>query len=263
MDFFLCLRLATVEAWRGADYDIHADGAGELPGPRHYEPGAGKPMDYTAARERMVDTQLRPNAITDTRILTAMLDVARETFVPATLRNMAYLDEDLPLGGEGGASRFLMEPMTFAKLVQLADIAADDLVLDVGAATGYTSAVISRLCGAVVGLEADESLASDATDALAEGGFDNVAVFTGPLEAGFASQGPYDVIIFEGAVEQVPDVFFAQLRDGGRLAAVVQDGPIGRATLFVKTGDNISGSVAFDANIRTLPGFARAPEFVF
>ena len=220
-------------------------------------------MDYTTARERMVDNQLRPNAVTDTRILTTMLDVEREKFVPASLHAMAYLDEDLPLGGEGGASRFLMDPMTFAKLVQLAGIGADDLVLDVGAATGYTSAVISRLCGAVVGLEADENLATRATDSIADEGFDNVAVFTGPLEAGFAAQGPYDVIVLEGAVEQVPEGLFAQLREGGRLIAVVQDGPIGRATLFVKTGDKISSSVAFDANIRALPGFARAPKFVF
>lgn len=220
-------------------------------------------MDYKAARERMVDNQLRPNAVTDTRILTTMLGVEREKFVPASLHNMAYLDEDLPLDGEGGAAQFLMEPMTFAKLVQLAGIGADDLVLDVGVVTGYTSAVISRFCGAVVGLEVDENLATRATDVLAGEGFDNVAIFAGPLEAGFASQGPYDVIVLEGAVEQVPEGFFGQLREGGRLVAVVQDGPIGRATLFVKTDGRISSSIAFDANIQPLPGFARTPEFVF
>lgn len=220
-------------------------------------------MDYTTARERMVVSQLRPNAVTDSRILQAMLDVEREKFVPAALRPMAYLDEDLLIEDTSGEARFLMEPMTFARLLQLAEITDDDLVLDIGAATGYSSAVISRLALAVVGLESDEELAERASAALIDQGIDNVAVFTGDLAAGFADQGPYDVIVLEGSVETIPQGLFGQLRDGGRLVAVVQDGPIGRATLYRKSAGSVSGAPAFDANIRALPGFAVPPAFVF
>lgn len=153
--------------------------------------------------------------------------------------------------------------MTFARLLQLADIDSDALVLDVGTTGGYTAAVISRLASAVVGLEADEEMAGWATSNLVEQGVDNVAVFSGPLNAGYREQGPYDAIILEGAVEEIPQTFFEQLREGGRLVAVVQDGPIGRATLFLKQDGLVSSSVAFDANVQPLPGFERAREFVF
>lgn len=106
-------------------------------------------------------------------------------------------------------------------------------------------------------------MAGWATSNLVEQGVDNVAVFSGPLNAGYREQGPYDAIILEGAVEEIPQTFFEQLREGGRLVAVVQDGPIGRATLFLKQDGLVSSSVAFDANVQPLPGFERAREFVF
>ncbi|MFN0263555.1 protein-L-isoaspartate O-methyltransferase family protein [Tepidamorphus sp. 3E244] len=220
-------------------------------------------MNFTQQRERMVDTQLRPNAVTDNRILGAMLNVPREEYVASSVREMAYLDEDLPAGDQTGSGRYLMQAMTFARLLQLADISQDDLVLDVGATGGYTSAVIARLCSAVVGLEASEEAANWAISNLADQSVDNVAMFVGPLEQGYADQGPYDVIVLEGAVHEVPQALFDQLREGGRLVAVVQEGPVGRATRFEKSGGEISSAVAFDANIEALQGFAKQPEFVF
>ena len=160
-------------------------------------------MDFELARERMVESQLRPNAVTDTRLLLAMLQVEREKFVPASLRPIAYLDEDLVVSEatSEAPARFMVEPMVFARLIQLAEITADDLVLDIGAATGYSSAVISRLASAVVGIESDEALAERAAGTLMEEGIDTVAIFHDALTDGFAEQGPYDVIVLEGSVE--------------------------------------------------------------
>ena len=220
-------------------------------------------MDFVDSRARMVDSQLRPNAVTDSRIIQAMLDVRREAFVPAAKRPLAYLDDDLLVSTPQSGGRYLMEPMIFARLLQLADISADDLVLDVGVATGYSAAVISRLASAVVGLESDAELAEQASSSLMSEGYDNVAVFTGALEAALTDQAPYDVIVVEGAVGQVPDSLLAQLRDGGRLVAVVQAGPVGHATLFRKIDSTCEGAVSFDANIRPLPGFARPQSFEF
>jgi len=210
----------------------------------------------------MVESQIRTNDVTERRLVAAMSEVARERFVPASLRELAYIDEDVPLK-EAGSGRWLMEPMPFAKLVQLADIAPTDLVLDVGCGTGYSTAILARLADSVVGLESDPDLAGRAETLLVEDGVGNAAVVTGDLAAGYPTQGPYDVIVLEGAAEQIPDGLFAQLRDGGRLVAAMVEGPIGKATLFQKIGDDISARVAFDINVQKLPGFEKTPEFVF
>ncbi len=222
-------------------------------------------MDFELARERMVESQLRPNAVTDTRLLVAMLEVEREKFLPASLRPVAYLDEDLVISDEtpGGPARFIVEPMVFARLVQLAGIGPDDLVLDVGAASGYSSAVIARLASAVVGIESDSVLAERAAAILMEEEVDTVAVFNESLAEGFAEQGPYDVIVLEGSVEVIPDDLVAQLRDGGRLVCVLREGPVGRGMLYRKVGNDLSGTAEFDANTLPLPGFDKEPAFVF
>jgi protein-L-isoaspartate(D-aspartate) O-methyltransferase len=216
-------------------------------------------VDFQALRVKMVDGQIRTTDVTDTAILTAMLEVAREAFVPAELKPLAYMDEDIALGG----GRFLMRPSPFARLVQLCGVRAGDLVLDVGCGRGYSSAILARVAGFVVGLESDAALAAEATRALAEAGCDNVSVIEGALAGGHAAQAPYDAIVIEGAVDAVPPALFDQLKEGGRLVAVVGEGISGRATVWVKDEGLVSPRVAFNAAVPMLDAFRREPAFVF
>ena len=213
----------------------------------------------------MVDGQLRTTDVNNPAVIEAVLAVPREEFVPRAKAELAYIDEDIEVSsaGNGNPPRFLMEPAPFAKLVQLADIRPSDFVLDIGCATGYSSAVLSRLAGSVVAVESDHELAQTATETLSRLGFDNVAVVEGPLNEGYPAEAPYDVILVGGAVDQLPDDLFAQLRDGGRLVAVVGEGNSGIAQLFLKTGETVSGRRAFNAAVRRLPGFERAAAFQF
>lgn len=215
--------------------------------------------DYVRARTNMVENQLRPNRVTDERLLAAMAEVPREAFVPEVLRGTACVDEDLPLGG----GRYLMEPVVFARLVQAARITAADVVLDVGCATGYSAAVLARLAATVVALEEDAGLRARAEANLAELEVTDATVVAGPLRDGFADQAPYDVIVIEGAVEAVPEALSDQLGEGGRLVAVVGEGAVGRAALFLRVDGVLSRRDLFDAAVPRLPGFEVAPGFVF
>lgn len=221
--------------------------------------------DYTVARLNMVESQIRPSDVHDTRLIAAMADVPRERFVPPSMAGIAYMDEDLLLTepGGGGAARYLMEPRVFAKLVQLCEIDPSDVVLDVGCATGYSAAVLARLASAVVALESDQDLAALADTALTELGADNAAGVAGPLEQGYPSQGPYDVIFFNGSVPAVPQAIKEQLKDGGRLVAVETEDGVGRARLYVRSDGTVTGRTAFDAAVNPLPGFEVAEAFTF
>jgi protein-L-isoaspartate(D-aspartate) O-methyltransferase len=216
-------------------------------------------VDFQDLRVKMVDGQVRTTDVTDAALLAALLDIPREEFVPADRRALAYVDEDIGIGG----GRFLMRASPFAKLVQLADIRDGDLVLDVGCGTGYSSAVLARLAGFVVALESDGVLAAEANRLLAANGCDNVSVIEGPLAAGHAAQAPYDVIIIEGAVDEVSPQLMAQLKDGGRLVAVVGQGNSGRATIWIKEAGLVSSRIVFNAAVPLLDAFRREPAFVF
>lgn len=222
-------------------------------------------IDYARARRNMIESQLRPNGVNDRRVLGALLAVPRERFVPAPRRPLSYIDEDVMVkeGSDQEPARWLMEPMAFARLIQLADIRGRELVLDVGCGSGYSTAVLAQLADSVVGLDSDEELAASAEAALVELEVTNAAIVTGPLAEGYASQAPYDVIVLEGAVEHIPETLFGQLRDGGRLVAVVRQGPVGRATLFQSVAGTVSSRPAFDISIHPLPGFQRPPAFAF
>ncbi|MBX3578083.1 MAG: protein-L-isoaspartate O-methyltransferase [Rhizobiaceae bacterium] len=222
-------------------------------------------VDFSQQRIKMVDGQLRTTDVTSQPLLAAMLKVPRETFVGAPKRDLAYIDEDLEIASPraGSGARYLMEPSPFARLVQLAEIGPGDFVLDVGCGSGYSSAVISQLAGSVIALESDPSLADFATSALASLGHDTVVVVQGALEQGYASEAPYDVIMVEGAVDHIPDALFDQLKEGGRLVAVVGEGNAGEARVYVKSHGSVTGRRAFNAAVKPLPGFKREMAFEF
>lgn len=222
-------------------------------------------IDFAELRRGMVDGQVRVNDVTDLRIVGAMLDIPRERFVPDHLRSLAYIDDDLLIRPEadGKPARYLMEPMVFAKLLQLADIQEDELVLDVAGGTGYPAAILSRLCGQVISVDDDAAFTAASNASLADLGISNVASFTGPQAAGWASEAPYDVIFINGAIEEVPASLTAQLKEGGRLVAVVGQGGAGRAVAFTKVGGALSERVAFNAAVPVLPAFVAPPHFTF
>ena len=221
--------------------------------------------DFQEQRVKMVDGQVRTTDVTDLAIIDAMLSVPREEFVPARRRELAYIDEDIEVtpAADGRGARFLMEPSPFARLVQLARVRPSDFVLDVGCATGYSSAVLSRLASFVVALESDSALAGRANTVLPKLGYDNIAVVEGPLAEGYASEAPYDVIFINGAVDRTPQALFDQLKDGGRLVAVVGHGNTGRAMLYRKDDGVVSSRSAFNAAIKPLGEFGVAPVFEF
>lgn len=221
--------------------------------------------DYAEARAHMVASQVHPNDVTDPRLLDAMREMPREAFVPARLKSVAYIDEDLPLTEPGdGAPRYLMEPMPFARLVHLARVKPGDLVLDVGCATGYSSAILSRLADSVVALESDETLAARANEILPELEIGNVAVVTGPLNEGYPGEGPFDVIVVNGQVPQVPESLLRQLKAGGRLVTIVGAGRGSQAWLYLRDNDDLpTGRAAFNASAKPLPGFEEPPVFSF
>lgn len=214
--------------------------------------------DFATRRMMMVDNQVRPADVTKFPIIAAMLDVPRERFVPNDRREAAYAGENVPLK----AGRVLLEPRTFAKMLDVLDIQSSDLVLDIGAGQGYSTAVIAHIAEAVVALEEDEGLAQEAEAALAEVGSDNAVVMISSLTEGAAKHGPYDIIILQGSVDLLPDAISQQLKDGGRIACLFNEGSVGVCRLGVKSGGRITWRDIFNADAPVLPGFSKEAEFV-
>ena len=220
-------------------------------------------IDSKQQRINMVESQVRPSDVTDRRIIRAMLEVPREAFVPSALRALAYMDGSVPVVDTGvRPARCLLAPRTFAKLVQLAEIGPDAVVLDVGCASGYSAAVLARLAKSVVAVEVDAALVARASETLRQLEATNTLVLEGALPKGAPTHAPFDAILLEGAVPDVPDELLAQLKDAGRLVAIVTDGALGRAKLWRRTGKLFDARPAFDAGAPPLPGFAQQPEFV-
>jgi protein-L-isoaspartate(D-aspartate) O-methyltransferase len=225
-------------------------------------------IDFARRRLTMVETQLRPTGLTDTRLLAAMSTLPRERFVPERFRALAYIDEGIEVFPviDGAPARYLLAPMVLARLVQLAAVEPEDAVLDIGCATGYSTAVLARLGRQVTGLEPEPELAEAARANIRELGLADTEIVEGALARGCPEKGPYDVIIMNGSVPAPPETLFAQLKDGGRLAAILSrgaPGSQGKATLFVNAGGDVSGVSHFDAGAPPLPGFSPAPSFGF
>lgn len=220
--------------------------------------------DFPELRVKMVDGQVRTTDVTSLPLLTAMLSVPREDFVPEGRKALAYVDENTLISEKAGpGARYLMKASPFAKLVQLAEIGPNDTVLDVGAGTGYSAAVLSRLAKKVVALESDGALADKAESTLAGLGYDNVSFVRGDLKAGHKAGAPYDAIVVEGSVDELPEALTAQLAEGGRLVVVEGHGAAGVALIYLKSNGVATGRRVFNAAVKPLPGFERTPAFEF
>lgn len=213
--------------------------------------------DFLTQRRNMVEAQVRANDVTDPRIQDAMREVPRERFVPSQKRGVAYADAAI----EVVRGRYILEPRTFAKMLQLAQIGADDNVLDLACATGYSTAVIARLARNVIGFEQDADLVRVASETLAD--LKNVSVVQGSFVEGLKAKAPYNVIFINGAIEVVSDALLSQLAEGGRLVAVVREDALNRAYLFLREHGRVGHRPAFDASAPLLAGFKETVGFVF
>lgn len=234
-------------------------GAGEYARsqPRDSEQLGSLMTDFAARRLMMVDNQVRPSDVTKYPIIDALLDIPREKFVPAAKAEAAYLGENLEIGSD----RVLLEPRTLAKMLDALEISDNDLVLDLGAGYGYSSAIIARMAQAVIAVEDDESMASEAPALLSEVGADNVVVETAELAAGAPQHGPYDVIMLQGGIETLPKAIEDQLKDGGRIAALFRDGNLGTVRIGLKLGGHINWRFSFNASAPVLAGFEKEAAF--
>jgi protein-L-isoaspartate(D-aspartate) O-methyltransferase len=219
-------------------------------------------VDAATQRLNMVESQVLTSDVTDRRILRAMRNLPRERFVPPPMTELAYMDEAVPITPPGPDRRWLLAPRVEAKLLQLADIGAEDCVLNVGCGTGYSAAILASMARSVVALESDAKLAGEARRNLAELALGNVAVVVAELTGGCPAKAPYDAIVLQGSITAAPEVLFDQLKDGGRLVAIVMEDGLGKATIWRRLGRSVDAWRAFDATGPCLPGFAQTPMFV-
>jgi protein-L-isoaspartate(D-aspartate) O-methyltransferase len=217
--------------------------------------------DFALARRNMVDGQLRPNRVTNAQLLAAVGELPRERFLPDAVRSIAYADGDVPLGN----GRFLMEPMVLARLIQTLQPRGEDRGLVVASGRGYGAALLGRLVKSVTAVESDPMLASAADQTIKALGLGNVTQIVGKLEDGAPGAAPFDIVLIEGAVRQIPQAILDQLAEGGRLVTILAGlpGALGVAQLVVKEGGVTSGRPLFDAGTPVLAGFAPPARFTF
>lgn len=222
-------------------------------------------VGFDLQRKNMVESQVRPSDVTDRRVISAMLDVPRELFVPEHLRVTAYMDQDLLLPGDvpGGGHRALLSPRLLARMIQHLEIGDGETVLEVGTATGYGAAILSRIAGKVVALESSAAFAQDARRAFAEVGAANVEVVVAPLKDGVPALAPFSAILISGSVPRVPEALLDQLLDGGRLCVVEKRDGVGRLMQWRRTGSTFGCRAVMDAAAPELSDFALQPAFVF
>ncbi|NBD30620.1 MAG: methyltransferase domain-containing protein [Alphaproteobacteria bacterium] len=205
----------------------------------------------------MVDTQVRPADVTKFPVIDAMLSVPREDYVPEDKRDAAYVDDNVDLGD----GRVMLEPRTMGKLLDALDIQPNEVVLDLGCGLGYSTALLSRLAEFVVAVEEDEGRVAEAQANLSAHDVDNAAVVQGTLAGGAAKQGPYDVIVLQGAAEHVPQALIDQIKDGGRMAVLFSDGALGTMRIGYKLDGGMTWRMAFNAGAPVMSGFERHQAF--
>jgi len=221
--------------------------------------------EFEAARQNMVESQVMTSGVTDARVLSEMKLIPREKFVPEARQSIAYLGDDLRVkeATDDRPARYLMDPRCLGKLAELAVVQKSDLVLDIGPATGYSTALLAGLADTVVAVESDQELVETSNTVLQALGVDNAAVLEGAHMDGNSKQGPFDVIFLNGSVSFVPDALLGQLKEGGRLVAVVREGSVGKARVYTNCHGQIGFRNVFDAGIHPLPGFEVEEAFSF
>jgi len=215
--------------------------------------------DFSAARDAMVESQIRVSDVTDLNLLAAFRRTAREAFVPTARKALSYADRHVEMD-EG---RVMLAPRDLAKMIQAAGVTESDVVLDIACGRGYSTAILAQVAETVIGLETSESAVARATELLVEADVSNAAVVQGDLKSGAAEHGPFNVIFVNGAISSAHQPWFKQLANGGRLVSVVQNGPIGQVTVFTKSGDAVGERVVFDSSAPYVPGFEPVADFVF
>lgn len=208
--------------------------------------------DYAEARSAMIESQLRPQGVTDRAVLDAMRSVTREAFVPAEARSLAYSDRAVPLGN----GRYLGAPAALGQLLTDMSPQPGERALVVGGSSGYSAAILAAMGLGVTLLESDPALAAIARA-------NGVATVEGSLAAGQRKGAPYDIILIDGAIEQIPEALIAQLADGGRLGTGLANGSVTRLVVGRKSGDAFGTLSLGDAGVPPLPGFTRPPAFTF
>ncbi len=220
-------------------------------------------MDYQTARKHMVDSQVRPNDVTDLGLQAAMSDIPRELFLPSAMRNQAYVEREHVYGDDAGA-RVMLKPRDFAKLVAAAAPRNDELILDIGCGTGYSTAVLARLSEMVVAVEPDEGFRSLAQDNLVTLKIDNAAIVDASLDGGVPDQGPFDLIVIAAGIARKPEALLDQLKDGGRLAAIWRNGRSATGVIISRENGVFSQVNIFDAGSGTvLESFSYEKAFTF
>lgn len=208
--------------------------------------------DFAAAREAMVECQLRPQGVTDPAVAAAMGRVKREKFLPSHTRPLAYVDRAVAMG-EG---RFLPAPAVLGQLLTQMKPESGQRALVVGAGSGYSAAILSAMGLEVTAVESNAGLAVAARE-------QQINVIETPLEAGDPKGAPYDQILIDGAVEYIPDAIVEQLADGGRLGTALVDRGVSRLVIGRKAGGAFGYLSIGDAGVPALPGFARPKSFTF
>ncbi len=217
-------------------------------------------MDFKEARRKMVDSQVRTNDVTDIRLQSALETVPREAFLPVELRDQAYVERELAFA----PGRTMITARDFSKLAAAAAPRQGDLCLNVAPGAGYSTAILASLVDMVVAVEGDEALAAAAQENLTTLGVSNAAVLHADNTKGAPDQGPFDLIFIDGVIETRPDALLAQLKDGGRLAAIERRNGVSRGVLYRRSADAFACVEKFDASAKSvLPGFAAEKTFVF
>jgi len=216
---------------------------------------------FDTARKAMVESQIRANKVIDEGVIAAFSDVPREIFVPKSMRDIAYVDEDISLSG----GRYVMEPMVMARMMQALELSANSSVLVVGAGSGYGAAILSKIVSSVIAIDSRAAMVQKAEQIIASLEIGNVAVIKAKLQEGYTEEAPFDAIFIEGAIETLPDSLVSQLSPSGKIAAVWRPSGshVGEASLWTRLGEDVSRRRLFNAQIPTLDEFKTKPGFVF